>query len=129
MRKYNYKIISSILIGLLLNLSFLQTTALAESKEAKTAKVKAGIIKLGVGKESKVKVKLFDRTEISGYISEANEGAFTVINEKSNFATEVPYSQVKQVKGNNMSNGVKVAIGLGILLAIVVVIALAGEGF
>jgi hypothetical protein len=123
------KTISYILIGLLLNLCFLQTTALAESKEDKTAKVKAGIIKLGVGKESKVKIKLFDKTEISGYISEINEGTFTVVNEKSNSAVEVPYPQVKQVKGSNKSNSVKVAIGLGILLAIVVVIALAGEGF
>ncbi len=123
------KTISYILIGLLLNLCFLQTTALAESKEVKTAKVKSEIIKLGVGKESKIKVKLFDKTEISGYISEINEGAFTVVNEKSNSAVEVPYPQVKQVKGSNKSNGVKVAIGLGILLAIVFVIALAGEGF
>jgi hypothetical protein len=110
------------LIGLLLNLSFFHSTAIAGSKADKTAKIKASIIKLGVGKESKVEVKLFNKTKIIGYISEITEDSFTVMNEQENSKTEVPYPQVKQVKGNNFSKGVTIAIVAGIILVIAAIV-------
>lgn len=119
------KTMSLLLIGFLLNLSFLHTTIFAESKEEKhTAKVKAGIAKLGIGSESRVIVKLRDKTEIKGYISEITEDSFTVVSEKTNSVTKIPYSHAKQVKGNNLSTGVKVAIAFGIFIALAVVFAL-----
>ena len=43
---------------------------------------------------------------------------------KTGGATEVPYPQVKSVKGNNLSTGAKIAIGVGI--AILVIYAILG---
>ena len=124
------KITTYMLIGLLLNLSFLQSTALAGSKEDKqTAKVKAAILKLGTGNNSRIAVKLRDKTELKGYVGEISEDSFTIVNEKDNLASKIPYSQVKQVKGNNLSNGAKIAIGIGVLLALVVFIALSSDEF
>ena len=119
------KTMSFLLIGMILNLGFFHTTGFAESKAEKhAAKVKAGIVRLGTGVESRVKVKLRDKTVVKGYISEVTEDSFTVVNEETNFVTKIPYSQAKQVKGNNLSTGVKVAIVLGIFIAIAAVFAL-----
>jgi hypothetical protein len=37
-------------------------------------------------------------------------------------ATQVAYPQVKSVKGNNLSTGAKIAIGVGIAAAVIVLI-------
>jgi len=114
------KLISLFLLGLLLNLgsvNLLAGTAKNEKKEAEFAqKVKANVTKLGIGKDSKVQVKLKNGKKLKGYVSEINEGYFVVTDETTNQATQVPYPQTKQVKGNNLSSGVKIAIGLAIFV-------------
>ena len=45
--------------------------------------------------------------------------SFAVVDDKTGAATTVTYPQVKQVKGNNLSTGVKIAIGIAIFLAVV----------
>ena len=93
-----------------------------EEKEAKLAGVmKAGIVKLGTGPAARVEVKLRNKTKLKGYIQEIAEDHFVVIDDRTGAATEVSYPQVKQVKGNNLSDGAKVAIAvviIGILFAI-----------
>lgn len=119
------KYVSLALVGLLLNLTFYSTAMANTEKNAKFAeKIKASIAKLGIGKESRVKVKLRDKTKINGYISEITEDSFTVVNEKTNSVTKIPYSQVKQVKGSNLSLGVRIAIVFAVFIAIGVLFAL-----
>ena len=92
-------------------------------KEVQDAeKVKAGISKLGTGKEALVRVKLRDGTKLNGYVSEANEDNFVVVDSKTGNATTVPYPQVKQVKGNNLSTGAKIAISIGIAVGLIVLL-------
>lgn len=113
------KYVSLALVGLLLNLTFYSTAMANTEKEAKFAeKVKANIAKLGTGQDAKIEIKLKDGTKLKGYVSEVKESSFIVMNEKTGMTSEVPYPQVKQVKGNNLSNGVKIAIGLIILILI-----------
>jgi hypothetical protein len=111
--------ISLIIIGLLLNLSFYSAAKSNSSeKDAELAKkVKASIVKLGTGNESKIKVKLKNGTQIKGYISEITEDDFSVMS-ADNSVSRIPYPQVKQVKGNNLSIGVKIAIAIGVLALI-----------
>lgn len=110
---------------LILNLS-LGASVFANMKtenETKFAEaVKANIAKLGVGKDAQVKVKLKDGTKLKGYVSQINENSFVVINEKTGVSTEVTYQNVKQVKGNNLSKGVKIAIIVGVIFIITVLI-------
>ena len=117
------KYLTLILTFLVLNLS-LSATVFAETtaeKEAKFAeKVKTQITKLGVGIDAKIQVKLKDGTKLKGYVSEINENSFVVIDEKTGVSTEVSYPKTKQVKGNNLSTGVT------ILIAVVIIIAIAG---
>lgn len=93
-------------------------------KEARFAeKVKAGVARLGVGPEARVKVTLRDKTRLEGYAGAAADDHFTVAGLKSGASVSVPYAQVKTVQGNNLSTKAKVAIGVGIAVGIIVVIA------
>jgi hypothetical protein len=118
-----------ILIGLLLNLGFLQTSVLANSKEDKqTAKIKTAIFKLGTGKNARVVLKLQNKTELRGYISEISDESFTIVNESNNSSSKIPYPEVKQLKGNNLSTGAKVAIVFGIFAALIAAAVFFGSG-
>ena len=91
-------------------------------KEAKFAeKVKAEIIKLGVGTDARIKVKLKDGTKLKGYISEIKEDNFTVVDTKSGNATSVAYSNAKQIKGNNLSTNVKIVLVFAALIAVILI--------
>ena len=119
------KIISFMLAALLFSAGSVNV-AYANSKEEKAAalaaKVKEGIGKLGTGENARVEVKLRDKKKLKGYISQSNTESFTVVT-ANGVATEVAYPQVKQVKGNNLSEGVKAAIFLGVVIVGLVVIS------
>ncbi|HXG65131.1 MAG TPA: hypothetical protein VNO70_08480 [Blastocatellia bacterium] len=72
--------------------------------------------KLGIGQDARIEIKLRDKTKLAGYISETGEEHFTITDDKTGVATVVAYHQVKQVKGNNLSTGAKIAIGAAIVL-------------
>lgn len=111
-----------ILIGLILNLAFYTTKAntIDNGKEAKFAeKVKQSVAKLGVGKDSKVQVKLKDGTKLKGYISEISDEYYVVTNEKTGQTTIIPYPQTKQIKGSNYS-GLTIAITIGFVILIII---------
>lgn len=119
------KLLSLALVALLINLAGMRL-AHADSKEEKQArfaeKVKASVLKLGTGEAARVKVKLRDQTKLEGYISAADGEGFIVTNPQTGMATEVAYPQVKSVKGNNLSTGAKIAIGVGIAAAVILLI-------
>ena len=108
----------------MINLSLSASVFAETPKEAKQAeKVKVNITKLGTGKNARVEVKLRDKTKLKGYVSEINKDNFVVIDDKTGASNEVAYSNAKQVKGNNLSSGVKIAIGIGVIVAVLLVVA------
>jgi hypothetical protein len=120
------KILSLVITALLMQVTYVQPVAAnaGADEEARFAeKVKAGIAKLGTGTEARIEVKLRDKRKLKGYISEASDKYFIVVDDKTGAATTVTYPQVKSVKGNNLSEGVKLAIGVGVILAIVFIVA------
>lgn len=119
------------LLSLALVCLFIHTMVGVEEASAKTdaekqarlaEKVKAGIFKLGVGKQSLVAVKMRDKRKLAGYISEMKEDSFVVIDFKTGASTNVAYTDVSQVKGNNLSKGAKIAIGVGIAVAVAILL-------
>ena len=118
------KILWLVLVGLLLNVAGV-SSVYADSKEEKEARfaerVREGISRLGTGAEARVEVKLRNKMKLKGYVSEANTESFTVVDTHGG-ATQIAYPQVKQVKGNNLSEGVKIAIGLGALVILAVLL-------
>lgn len=118
----------SLVLVVLLAQASLVTPVAARTKEERTrqhaAKVKAAIAKLGTGESARAEVKLRDKTKLRGYISEAGEDGFVLVDAKTGTPTMVTYPQVGQVKGNNLSTGAKVAIGLGIAAGVIIFLAL-----
>ena len=104
----------STLILSLSNVPVVSASPKAEKDRQRTEKVKAGIAKLGVGKEARVVVRLRDKTTLSGYISKASEDSFVITDLKTGESTMVAYHNVTQVKGHNLSTAVKIAIGAAI---------------
>lgn len=106
------------LVGVLIFSLSASPMTFAKSKEEKaaefTSKVKTGIAKLGIGPEARVEVKLRDKTKLKGYISQINDDSFVIADAKTGTTTEVTYPNVTQVKGNNLSTGAKIAIGVAI---------------
>lgn len=83
------------------------------SKEAKsTAKVKAGIAKLGTGKDSKIKVKLKDGKKVIGYVSQITEDNLTVTDPETGTSTVVPYPNAKQIVGRAPQRGRTYLLGV-----------------
>ena len=111
------KYLTLILTILVINLS-LSSVAFAVTKEEKEAKfaekVKTNVAKLGTGKDARIEVKLKDGAKLKGYVSQINENSYVIINDKTGASTEIPYSNTKQVKGNNLSTGAKIATGIAI---------------
>jgi len=68
---------------------------------------------------------LRDKTKLKGYVQEIAEAHFVVIDDRTGAVTTVAYPQVKQIKGNSLSTGAKIAITLVI---IGVLFAIAGSG-
>lgn len=97
----------------------------AEKEVRFAAKVKSGIEKLGSGRETRVEVKLRDKTKLKGYVSEINENGFVVTDLKTGASNNVSYGDVKQVKGNNWSTGAKIALGVGIAAVVLLIFVLA----
>lgn len=117
------KLVVLMIVALLLNVTGVHVVSAASKEEKRarfTEKVRVNIAKLGTGTSAVVKVDLRDKSKIKGYISSADAEAFTVIDPKTGVSTAIPYSQVKGVKGNNLSTGVKIAIGVGIAAAVII---------
>lgn len=96
---------------------------LREGERARPAeKVKASVARLGTGARSRVEVRLRDKTKLKGYVSEAGDDHFTVVDE-AGVANAVAYTQVAQVKGNNLSTGVRIAITVGLFAVLLALLA------
>ena len=121
------KVLSLALVGFLLSVAGVRS-AYAGSKEEKAirfaVKVKEGISKLGTGPEARIEVKLRDKTKLKGYVSEAGEDSFVIVDEKTSATSTVTYAQVKQVKGKNLSTAAEIALGVGIILVPIVIVVL-----
>lgn len=85
------------------------------------ALVRESIGRLGTGPGARVEVRLKDKTRLKGYVAEASEAGFSVVDEKTGAATRVAYPQVQKVKGHNLSTGAKVAIALGAVVTVLVI--------
>jgi len=122
------KFFSLALVVLVLNLASAARVSAGTKgeKEARlAAKVRAGIMKLGTGPQARVRLRLRDKTKMEGYVGRAGDEGFVLVDAKTGAETEISYSQVKQVKGNNLSTGVTIAIAVGVLAA-VIILALVG---
>lgn len=121
-RKFLALLVVSILIQAVVCLNTASASVKPDKQARSTEKVRLSISKLGVGQESKVEVRLRDRSNLAGYIREINDDSFVIAEAKTGAPVSVAYSNVAQVKGQNLSTGAK--IGIGIVIGFLAVVAI-----
>jgi hypothetical protein len=96
------KIFTLALAALALNLCCAAPVAAGarqQSREAKrVAKVKSKIALAGTGTEARVAVRLRDKIELKGYVSEMGAEQFVLTDEKTGATTSVMFAEVEKVK-------------------------------
>lgn len=103
----------------------LPARARAAQGEERAAKVKANVVRRGVGKKAGVRVELQNGEKLKGYISQAGEDSFTVTDKNGQTRT-LAYSDVNEVKGRGgLSLGAKIGIGVGIAVGVLGILYLA----
>jgi len=98
----------------------LRAQTLAQLKATENAR--ASVLKLGVGRTSRVEIKLNDQSKVKGYISEAGQDTFTVVDLQTGSSQKLTYADVVQVKklGGGLSTGTWLIIGGAAAAAIVI---------
>ena len=104
----------SFLLAVLVVLGSGEAPALAQAKEealrARSAKVREAIARVGVGEGTRVDVALIDKSFHSGYVCEADDDSFVVVNPAIDTRVRVGYDEVKRLRTENSATGVKVSI-------------------
>jgi hypothetical protein len=123
------KVLSLTLVALLINMFMLVLPVRAgaqvvEPKTRNVERVKENVRRLGIGEAAHLELKLWDGGKLKGYLREAGEANFTVVDMQTGAATTLTYTQVKQVKGGERSDAARVGLTLAKGAAIVGAIAI-----
>ncbi|MGH9930860.1 MAG: hypothetical protein ACREA9_16745 [Pyrinomonadaceae bacterium] len=78
-----------------------------------TEKVSSKVQKIGVGVNARVEVKLRDDTRLKGYISDADQASFTVVESTTGSSKTVSYADTSSVKKAGSGLSAKTWIILG----------------
>ena len=73
-------------------------------------KVKEKVRKIGIGEKARAEVRLRDGIRLKGYIREAGEESFVIMDTHSGSPVSVDYSDVKQIKAIKPLTAAKVGI-------------------
>jgi hypothetical protein len=107
------------LSGLLLLTAFGFHAAIAKSldDEQATEKTRTKVLKMGVGVNARVAVKLRDNTQLNGYIGDAGQDSFTVVERGTGSSKTISYADTQSVKKTGSGVSAKTLIILGAVAA------------
>ena len=99
-------------------LSTLGPAARAQSSLNAETKAKTEVVNRLNHKETRVKVKLRNGSEIKGRLTQSSENSFTLTDEKTGNRSDIAYADVVNVEGRGMSKKKKtfIAIGAGVVV-------------
>ena len=115
------KYLSVVLIGLILlftNFQSIKAQTNNGGNAANVEKIKANVTRRGTGEKASVNVKMLNGTKMKGFISQAGDDSFTLIDSKTKQTSTLAYSDVAKVKGTGLSTTSKILIGVGIGVAV-----------
>ena len=119
--------LTTLFLAYALVLSSFGPAARAQSNLNAATKAKAEVVDRLNKKETRVKVKLRNGSEVKGRITQSGENSFSLTDEKTHSASDIVYADVLNVEGRGMSKKKKtfIAIGAGaVVLAAVTAYAL-----
>jgi hypothetical protein len=97
-----------------------------EKQPNQAQKVQEDVRRIGTGEKAHIEVRLKDKNILRGYVREAGESSFVVVDSKTGTASTVQYQDVEKIKGKGLSTGAKVALGVGIAVGALVILVLVG---
>src|SRR5258705_1187468 len=80
-------------------------------------KIRTKVLKMGVGVNAHVQVKLIDNTQLNGYISAADQDSFTVVQRGTGSSKTVSYADTQSVKKAGSGVSAKTLLILGAVAA------------
>ncbi len=110
LRKFLSPLLACMLVQTFIFVKPVRANSNSQNQSEFVQKMRKKVLKLGVGKDARVSVKLFDNTKVQGYISRADEESFVIADAKTGTVTTISYSNVGQVKGR-ISKGYWVMTG------------------
>jgi len=110
---------ATMLSGLLLlaTFGFQGTRAQTLSDQQATEKIRTRVVKMGVGVNARVAVKLRDNSQFKGYISDAGQDSFTVVESGSGSSKTISYADTQSVKKAGSGISAKTLIIMGAVAA------------
>ena len=101
------------------------------AEQMKAAKIKAEVVRRGVGPKARVRVKLRDKHELKGHITQIEEDSFEVLVDQDELDAQtvqsrlitIPYAEVVKVRGPR-SRAASIAIGVGMTVATLAALAM-----
>jgi sRNA-binding regulator protein Hfq len=105
---------TTLFLAYALVLSLFGPAARAQSTLNTETKAKTEVVNRLNKKETHVKVKLRNGSEVKGRITQTGENSFTLTNEKTGSRSDIVYADVLNVEGRGMSKKKKALIAVGI---------------
>jgi small nuclear ribonucleoprotein (snRNP)-like protein len=99
-------------------LSSFGPAARAQSNLNPDTKAKAEVVNRLNSKETRVKVKLRNGSEVKGRLTQSSDNSFTLTDEKSGSHSDIAYADVLNVEGRGMSKTKKTFIAIGVGVAV-----------
>ena len=122
-RRMFARIFAIALSGLILLSAFGFQGAGAQSPgdQQATEKIRSKVLKMGVGVNARVEVKLRDNTQMKGYISDADQDSFTVVQSGTGSSKTISYADTQSVKkaGSGVSAKTWIIVGAAVVGAAV----------
>jgi hypothetical protein len=114
------------LVLLLTATNFQSTQAQTGAGAQRAEKARSGIARRGTGKDARVEVTLLNNTKLKGYINDAGNDSFTLVDRKTGVSQTVAYADVAQVKksGGGLSTKTLVilaAVAAGVIITAIIV--------
>jgi small nuclear ribonucleoprotein (snRNP)-like protein len=105
--------------------------AVQSAEQKKAAKVKVEVTRRGVGAIARVRVKLRDKHELKGHITQIDEDSFEVLVDQDGLDPQsvqsrlitIPYAEVEKIRGPR-SRVASIAIGVGMTVAALAALAM-----
>ena len=117
--------LTTIFLALVIVLSPLGPAAHANNKQdpaTATAKVKADVIKRLNKKETHVKIRLRNGSQVMGHITQTGDDSFKLTEDKTGRSTDIAYADVQTLEGRGMSKTKKGLIAGGIVLGVAIAV-------
>jgi len=113
---------TTLFLAYALILSTLGPTARAQSSVNAETKAKAEVVERINKKETHVKVKLRNGSEMKGRIAQSSDTGFTLIDDKTGNSSDVAYADVVNVEGRGMSKSKKTLIAVGVVVGVAIAV-------